>query len=205
MRKKQFDEHRLLELAFDHFRRDGVQSATISNIAREANIQRGSIYHAYGDKETLFLAAYERYTETYLEGAAQALSDGSVEQRLNEFFAYAITNFCGETPAQICPTTRGLMELQSSATGALGERAKDAFERLIQDLLGLIKNAILQGAGPIERPEDANAKAEIVLAVVRGLVVLERASFSEAKLHKIAGDTVALLCAGDELEEKLFH
>ena len=74
MRPREFDHDEVLRIAFDQFWRNGVRGTSLSDIARDAGVQRGSLYNAYGSKEALFLSAYERYAGDYLKSLEKALS-----------------------------------------------------------------------------------------------------------------------------------
>ena len=56
MRPREFDHDDVLRIAFDQFWRKGVRGTSLSDIARDAGVQRGSLYNAFGSKEALFLA-----------------------------------------------------------------------------------------------------------------------------------------------------
>ncbi len=111
MRPREFDHDDVLRIAFDQFWRKGVRGTSLSDIARDAGVQRGSLYNAFGSKEALFLQAYERYAGDYLLALQKALGAGSLRKRLTAFFDLTITNFRSGSPPRGCPTTRGLMEL----------------------------------------------------------------------------------------------
>ena len=59
MRPREFDHDDVLRIAFDQFWRKGVRGTQLSDIARDAGVQRGSLYNAFGSKEALFLTAAE--------------------------------------------------------------------------------------------------------------------------------------------------
>ena len=73
---RQFDEDEVIATALDVFWRKGLHDATMQDLAAATGVQRGSLYNAYGDKEAIFLRAFDRYTEQFLEGAGNALSHG---------------------------------------------------------------------------------------------------------------------------------
>ena len=73
MRPREFDHDEVLRIAFDQFWRKGVRGTSLSDIARDAGVQRGSLYNAYGSKEALFLSAYERYAGEYLASLQKVL------------------------------------------------------------------------------------------------------------------------------------
>jgi TetR/AcrR family transcriptional regulator, transcriptional repressor for nem operon len=193
LRPREFDHDDVLRIAFDQFWRKGVRGTSLSEIARDAGVQRGSLYNAFGSKEALFLCAYERYAREYLSSVQQALSSGTLRKRLTAFFDLTIKNFRSGSPPRGCPTTRGLMELGSAEGEGLDENAREAFADLVSRITSLLQEALSEG---IERGE-FNGNPEIaalhIVTVTRGLAVLERAFGDEAKLRRIAAHTVDLL------------
>ena len=193
MRPREFDHDDVLRVAFDQFWRKGVRGTSLSDIARDAGVQRGSLYNAYGSKESLFLCAYERYSGEYLNSLQKALGSGTLRQRLTAFFDLTIRNFRSGSPPRGCPTTRGLMELGSVERKGPDQDARQAFADLLLRVIGLLEDALSKGA---ERGE-FNGAPEIaalhIVTVTRGLAVLERAFGDEAQLRRIAAHTVDLM------------
>jgi TetR/AcrR family transcriptional repressor of nem operon len=193
LRPREFNHDDVLRIAFDQFWRKGVRGTQLSDIARDAGVQRGSLYNAFGSKEALFLCAYERYAGEYLSTLQKALSSGTLRARLTAFFDMTIKNFCSGSPPRGCPTTRGLMELGSAEGEGLDENARKAFADLMSRISGLVQEALSEG---IKRGE-FNGAPEIaalhIVTVTRGLAVLERAFSDEAQLRKIAKHTVDLV------------
>lgn len=193
MRPREFDHDDVLRIAFDQFWRKGVRGTSLSDIARDAGVQRGSLYNAFGSKEALFLTAYERYAGDYVAVLQKALGSGSLRERLTAFFDLTIRNFRSGSPPRGCPTTRGLMELGAAEGEGLDENARLAFAGLMERITGLLKEALAEGAKRGEFKGDAEMAALHIATVTRGLAVLERAFGDEAQLRKIAAHTVDLL------------
>jgi TetR/AcrR family transcriptional repressor of nem operon len=193
VRPREFDHDEVLRIAFDQFWRKGVRGTSLADIARDAGMQRGSLYNAFGGKEALFLAAYERYAGDYLKSVQKALGAGTLRKRLTAFFDMTIRNMCAGSPSRGCPTTRGLMELGSAEGEGLDETARRAFADLITRITALVHEALLEGARRGEFKGNAEAAALHVVTVTRGLAVLERAFGDEAQLRKIAAGTIDLM------------
>ena len=85
MRPREFDHDDVLRIAFDQFWRKGVRGTSLSDIARDAGVQRGSLYNAFGSKEALFLCAYERYASEYLGALQKVLGSGRCESASPRF------------------------------------------------------------------------------------------------------------------------
>lgn len=193
MRPREFDHDDVLRIAFDQFWRKGVRGTSLSDIARDAGVQRGSLYNAFGSKEALFLQAYERYAGDYLAALQKVLGTGSLRKRLTAFFDLTITSFRSGTPPRGCPTTRGLMELGADDGDGLDQEARQAFAKLVSRITALVEAALAAGAARGEFKGDAAAAALHIITVTRGLAVLERAFGDEAQLRKIAAHTIDLV------------
>ena len=193
MRPREFDHDEILRIALDQFWRKGVRGTSLSDIARDAAVQRGSLYNAFGSKEALFLQAYERYAGDYLAALERALGVGSLRKRLTAFFDLTITNFRSGTPPRGCPTTRGLMELGAADGGGLDENARRAFASLISRITALLQDTLAAGAARGEFDGNPAAAALHIVTVTRGLAVLERAFDDESQLRKIAAHTIDLV------------
>ena len=193
MRPREFDHDEILRIAFDQFWRKGVRGTSLADIAREAGVQRGSLYNAFGSKEALFLSAYERYASKYLSSVQKALGSGPLRKRLTAFFDLTIKNFRSGSPPRGCPTTRGLMELASVEGEGLDENARRAFADLLARITGLVEEALSEGAARGEFNGAPEIVALHIVTVTRGLAVLERAFDDEAQLRKIAAHTVNLV------------
>src|ERR1700750_1441372 len=94
LRPREFDHDDVLRIAFDQFWRRGVRGTSLAAIARDAGVQRASLYNAFGSKEALFLVAYQRYAGEYLKSVEKALGAGTLRKRLTAFFDMNIRNMC---------------------------------------------------------------------------------------------------------------
>jgi TetR/AcrR family transcriptional regulator, transcriptional repressor for nem operon len=193
LRPREFDHDEVLRIAFDQFWRNGVRGTSLSDIARDAGIQRGSLYNAFGSKEALFLCAYERYSSDYLGSLQKVLGSGTLRKRLTAFFDVTIKNFRAGSPPRGCPTTRGLMELTWAEGKGPDENARQAFADLVARITGLIREALSEGAERGEFSGDPGIAALHIITVTRGLAVLERAFGDEEELRSIATHTVDLV------------
>jgi len=193
LRPREFDLDDVLRIAFEQFWRKGVRGTSLSEIARDAGVQRGSLYNAFGSKEALFLRAYERYASEYLGKIQKTLGSGTLRERLTAFFDATIKNFRFGSPPRGCPTTRGLMELASVEGEGLDEDARRAFADLVARITGLVQDALSAGAERGEFKGAPDIAALHIITVTRGLAVLERAFGDEAQLRKIAAHTIDLV------------
>ena len=176
---RQFDEQELIEIALDVFWRKGLHDATMQDLAAATGVQRGSLYNAYGDKEAIFLRAFDRYAEQFLEAAGEALEKGDGADRLRNFLDMIVVNMTSGSPPRGCLTTRTALDATISSEAVRG-RVQDVLRRLEQ----LVAKAISRSGRP--PAIDANRLARVVVTFTRGLAVLERAGYSRKQLKDAA-------------------
>jgi len=79
-RPRSFDTEKALDRALEVFWRNGYQGSSLSELTLAMGISKPSLYAAYGDKESLYLKALQRYAAL---GAADAhcVLDGAGDAR----------------------------------------------------------------------------------------------------------------------------
>jgi len=171
---RQFDEQEVIAIALDVFWRKGLHDATMQDLAAATGVQRGSLYNAYGDKEAIFLRAFDQYAGQFLETAGDA-------------FDLIIVNMTSGSPPRGCLTTRTALDAAISST-AVRQRVQGLLSRLEQ----LISKAI---SSPPNRllATDANRLARVVVTFTRGLAVMERAGYGRKQLKEAAATFVDAL------------
>jgi len=177
---RQFDEQEVIALALDVFWRKGLHDATMQDLAAATGVKRGSLYNAYGDKESIFLRAFDQYAGQFLDIAAKALAEGDAAARLRNFFDVIIVNMTTGSPSRGCLTTRTALDG--------GISSEDVRER-VQGLLGRLEQIVSQaiGAAPARLSTvDVHRLARVVVVFTRGLAVMERAGYSRKQLRESA-------------------
>ena len=183
---RQFDEQEVIAIALDVFWRKGLHDATMQDLATATGVQRGSLYNAYGDKEAIFLRAFDQYAGQFLETAGNALAQGDVVARLQSFFDLIIVNMTSGSPPRGCLTTRTALDAAISST-AVRQRVQSVLSRLEQLIGKAIRSA------PNRPAVDANRLARVVVTFTRGLAVMERAGYGRKQLKEAAATFVAAL------------
>ncbi len=191
---KQFDEQETLGGILDVFWRRGWERTSMSDLAQATGVQRGSLYHAYGGKEELFLLAFAIYADKFLAQARAALQGATAEEALRRFLDVTVSNMARGRPARGCLTTRTAIE-----SDGVGPRIRARLRRLIDDLRTVITDALSQPhlrASLALEPEEA---AEMLVTFTRGLAVMGRIYKDAGPLRKNA-DTLVRLMAGGRMD-----
>lgn len=184
---RQFDEQEVIALALDVFWQKGLHDATMQDLAEATGVQRGSLYHAYGDKEAIFLRAFDQYAKDFLESVGSLIAEGDVATRLRNFFDSAVVNMTSGSPPRGCLTTRTALNAGISS---------EAVRTRVQALLGRLEQAVSKAisSAPGGRPAaEANRLARVVVTFTRGLAVMERAGYSRKQLKESAATFVDAL------------
>jgi AcrR family transcriptional regulator len=184
---RQFDEQEVIAVALDVFWRKGLHDATMQDLAAATGVQRGSLYNAYGDKEAIFLRAFDRYAAQFLQTAANALAQGDAAARLQNFFDLIIVNMTSGSPPRGCLTTRTALDAAISSA-PVRQRVQSVLSRLEQLIARAISTAP-NGRSAI----DANRLARVVVTFTRGIAVMERAGYGRKQLKEAAATFVDAL------------
>ena len=78
-RRREEKARSILAAAMRQFARAGYHRARVEDIAAELSIAKGSVFQHFGDKETLFLAAYKQAVSSfsrYLDAPPEVLAQG---------------------------------------------------------------------------------------------------------------------------------
>lgn len=177
---RQFDEQEVIAIALDVFWQKGLHDATMQDLAAATGVQRGSLYNAYGDKEAIFLRAFDRYAEEFLAAAGKALAEGDAAARLKNFLDMIVVNMTGGSPPRGCLTTRTALN-----AGISGEAVRERVQALLGRLEHLVSKAIGSASGKWSAAE-ANRLARVIVTFTRGLAVMERAGYSRKQLRESA-------------------
>ncbi|MEU8945674.1 TetR/AcrR family transcriptional regulator [Streptomyces sp. NPDC048489] len=166
--RRQFDERQALEQVLDVFWRQGYGATSMADLASATGVQRGSLYHAYRDKETLFLRVFEDYKDAFLADAAARLACPGLRRALLDFFDFTIDSLTAGTPARGCLSTRTATDVRAAAPPI-----RAALRGLLDGLEGLLTERLSQddAAGLLTVPPAEAAR--ILVTVTRGNVVME--------------------------------
>jgi TetR/AcrR family transcriptional regulator, transcriptional repressor for nem operon len=186
---RQFDEDALLEVALKTFWQNGFAATSMIDMAAATGVQRGSLYNAYGDKEQLFLLAFERYASRFLDSVRQALSsDPDPAVALTAWFKQVIANMSEGAPSRGCLTTKTAIELPLA-----GKAIEARIKRLLEELTALIRNALSTPAARRKLSCDPDVAADLAVTFTRGLAVMERAYRNPQHLEKMSQQFVRIL------------
>lgn len=190
-RPREFDEATALEAAIACFWHRGYEATSMRDLASSMGISGPSLYNAFGDKRTLFIAALERYLDHSTRARIKRLEDSlppkkAIRGFIEEIIERSLNDrerrgcFLINSALEVAPHDR---ELGAMIAGRLGEI--EAFFRRS------IKAAQAEGVVPSARnPADL---ARLLLGVLLGIRVLARSKPDRSLLEGVARPALALL------------
>jgi AcrR family transcriptional regulator len=149
------------------FSRKGFHAANVSDVAAEAGVSQGTVYHYFDSKESIFMAVFEAWEtgNLYSEvGAAMDASASATEQL--RYLAGAV----GERMAQAGEIFPANVEFWSHIHR--DPAIREGFRRIFGELRGTVAKLIQNGIDQGEfAPIDPEAAAGLLVAAYDGLIL----------------------------------
>ncbi|MDX3098134.1 helix-turn-helix domain containing protein [Streptomyces sp. ME19-03-3] len=186
--RRQFDEQHTLGRILDVFWNQGYGATSMQDLATATGVQRGSLYNAYRDKETLFLRVFQDYADAFVAEAAATLDQPDVHRALEDFFDFTIASMTLGTPARGCLSTKTATDTQADA-----EPIRVAIRGMLDRLEGALAARLSRedAAGLLTVPPGEAAR--VLVTMTRGTVVIERVYQDADRLRTTARSLIAMV------------
>jgi TetR/AcrR family transcriptional repressor of nem operon len=169
-RPLEFDRNEALDKAMQLFWRQGYDGTSLSDLTAAMGVGRQSLYGAFGDKRTLFVACLERYTEEIFEKSLLSLLEGDgpplagIERVLDAWEAYV-----GSDQFTGCLLGKALAEL-----GMHDPKLDALLRKKLDRIRGCFERALTraQAAGELDAAADTRALARSITAFAQGAAVV---------------------------------
>jgi TetR/AcrR family transcriptional regulator, transcriptional repressor for nem operon len=169
VRVREFDTDAAVEAALATFRSTGYEGTSIQDLVDATGVGRGSLYAAFGSKEGLYLAALDRYRETYADPLVALLdSKAPARELIREILVGLVDEIVRDGARLACLIVSAATErIHRDAQVAQRVRAttralEDAFATLITDA---------QADGRLPSTTDPASLARLLVMTTHGLRV----------------------------------
>ncbi|WP_194833237.1 TetR/AcrR family transcriptional regulator [Nocardia sp. XZ_19_369] len=194
-RPRQFDESGLLDAATELFWSQGFDETSVEDISRATGVGNGSVYAAYGNKQGLFLAAFERYCERRARFVREVVGSapGSARAAVRALFRAIIDDCAAQPNRRGCLMINSIAQLSGRIpeVAAIGAKTTAAMEQGVAERLS---PALRLGDGTVDEAALSAHSANIIV-VAQGLIQLSRLGTPRARLGEIADVSSAALPA----------
>ncbi|MGK0534499.1 TetR/AcrR family transcriptional regulator [Bacillus sp. 'calajunan'] len=169
-RLREFDEEKALDAAMQLFWEKGYAATSLSDLTAKMEIQKPSLYSAFGDKEGLFEAALRRYTNLHAANIRTKLqNEQSVKGAIRTFFENMVEEEYKKEFSKGCFCINTMVELAPH---------NEKFEVLTREhqmyLAVIFQELITKGirSGELQSDLNARALAQTLVTSLIGLTVL---------------------------------
>ncbi|NGZ88621.1 TetR/AcrR family transcriptional regulator [Duganella sp. SAP-35] len=198
---KQFDEDQTLERAMHVFWRRGYAATSMQDLAQATGVLRGSLYNAYGDKQSIFLLAFARYRQRYIASVRACMAANDPAVALRDYFGYVIASMSEpvlQPDDALSAPTRGCLTTKiATDETAMNEALRNALRGMLEGLAEVLEQR-LSAPDALARlklpPKDA---ARLIVTFTRGNVVMERIYHAPAELQATADALIKVLLSED--------
>ena len=170
-RPREFDTEALLDQAGLAFLEDGLQLTSMRHLEDLTGVKQVSLYNAFGSKEGLFLAAFDRYTERVAAAQRLHLDDRGLDGI--ESFVKAIVS-----PDSPLPLAHfGCLIVNTAlVAGSAGPAIKSRVQVFRQEMHARFVGALTRAKSrhKLKRGLNVDQCAEFVLSAVWGIFVTIR-------------------------------
>ena len=191
-RPVEFEYDVVLERATEQFWREGFEASSVQKLLDATDINRGTLYNSFGDKDTFFKSCVDRYNGKLKAVIDMTLGDKALkaDKALANFFDAAIVNQ---------PTKQRVLGclLVNSVCESIVWNAE--IQKLLKDSLNNIRKAFVTRARELEKGRllakglDADTAADLLMTLYSGLNVQARSGKSPKQLAELASTTLGLL------------
>jgi AcrR family transcriptional regulator len=191
-RPRAYDPQVALQRVTDCFWKSGYSGTSLDEICAGTEMNRPSLYAAFGDKHTLYLKALERYWQLGLGTMREALADRDrplSEVLISAYDAQLSIYFSGDDRPRGCfavGTAEALEDREIRTALVEGLRALDV------DFAARLQMA--RESGELKNDADPAALAMLASATLHTIAIRARAGVPRTELREIARKAVIVIC-----------
>jgi AcrR family transcriptional regulator len=192
-RPRAYDPDAALTGARDAFWRQGYSGTSLEVLSDATDMNRPSMYAAFGDKRALYLQTLDRYTADANELTERALDRGhSLAEGLRRFYDNALAiYFESGSPPRGCYLI-GTATTEANADPEVGAKLLESLRGFERALEARMRDA--KAAGELDASADPAALAMMASSVLHSVAVRSRAGESRASLKALTDTAIQLIC-----------
>ena len=181
-RPRAFNVDLALDRALHVFWKKGYEGASLSDLTRAMEINRPSLYAAFGSKEQLFRKALDRYTEGPAASVHEALNEPTAHAVVEKMFRAAIDMMTSPRNPAGCFMVQGALACGDAASSIQQEviSRRAAGETALRRRLQRAKKE-----GDLPSKADPSDLARYVVTVMHGMAVQRAGGATRAQLFRV--------------------
>jgi TetR/AcrR family transcriptional repressor of nem operon len=189
-RIREFDTDAAVEAAMSAFRRTGYEGTSVQDLVAATGVGRGSLYAAFGNKESLYLAAVDLYRERYAVPLTEILRGGvPAPELIRDVMVGLVDEIVRDGRRQACLIVSAAME-RAHHDVRVAERLRATTGALEEALFDVIVQG--QAAGQISDRCPALDLARFLVMTMQGVRVM--GAINPDRRTLMSSVNVALTC-----------
>jgi len=187
----EFDRNQALSDAMQLFWRKGYHLTSMRDLTEATQLQPGSLYAAFKNKQTLFLQALDYYS-SFLHASADRIlaSDKPPLARIQLFFDWILQEITSDEDQKGCLLVNTLLETPPEETEII-RIAAEGLRHVEQRFRELLDTAKAEGTLPPDY--DSEGKASLLMAGIFGLRIYVRMRPSKERLRNLIGQLLEVV------------
>ena len=181
-RPREFDIDEVVCDAMEVFRTRGYAGTSLMDLIGGTGLSRGSLYKAFKDKRTLFLAALDRYMNAGADNLRADLATGSPLDAIRKAMRQMARTAACQLGQRGCLVVASATELASK-----DKQIRQKIGRGLSRVQSLLEDAVRRGqaSGEIGSRRDPQALSRFLLCTMEGMVVLGKTGRTAKEMSEI--------------------
>ncbi len=190
-RPKEYDDTSVIDAAMEVFWDTGYEASSTQVLCERTGLGRGSLYHAFGNKQKLYEHALRRYQELGLKAQIEILEgSGSTKERLRALLQWVVNGGLDPNGNRPCMALFSTME-SGSKHPVIEEINQAYFSKLEASVCSAISAG--QNNGELSSDRPAIEVARVFLTIYGGLNIFRHSMEDKAFLTDVLEGTIARL------------
>jgi TetR/AcrR family transcriptional repressor of nem operon len=190
-RPREFDLNEVLDKAAQVFCERGYYATSISDLTSGMGLASGSVYKAFKDKRTVFLATFDRYIAVRNARLKTAINQGNNGrervQRVVDFYSAASHGLEGQRGCLVINCAAELATFDAE----IALRVTTSLNRSEALLTELICQGQTDGSIPVSI--DSQSTARLMLCLLQGIRIVGKTGRSKKEMQAVADMALKLL------------
>ena len=168
----------------------GYEAASLAEILTATGLSKSSLYAAFGNKDELFLSAFDAYRDDRQRDMQRVLGTGTGREAIEAFFRMIVADLRDPIDASGCMSINQAVEL-APHNPQVRDRVEEDLQRIENALTVAIERGHADGSIASERhPRDL---ARLLVLGFPGLQIMVRAGLAADRAERSLGQLLSLL------------
>ncbi len=188
-RPVEFDETQVLVNAMEQFWKEGYEASSVQKLLDCTDINRGTLYNSFGDKETFFKSCVDQYNILIDKYLADSLNNEKLGpwDAISAYFNLSVVKVSNRRRSLGCLLVNSLCE-SINYDKEMKKVVRASLARIRKAFVTRLKEA--QKKGKLKKGVSVEAAADILMNTLHGLRVNSRDGKNARQLEDLAKFTI---------------